>query len=315
MLEPEADRRGRLHLSSAHMDLQERLPVVVRNREPCGIRVLAGRAVQVVDGLVPADRPVGRAGDHVHDVAVGRHEVPFRRFQRAPDPIIELHLDLGRLVRRVVGLQVHLLVRLAVGIRALVAAGVGVVPVHRPITVRGDVHLLVLVDVGVVLPTARAGAARHKGLRQVVGGPQGRVIGIAVVVTIVPIRFRRSAAPVEGSYEVLASCRRRQFQPSAVDPLALRIGRERFDDTDDLYVPTVLVAHCHERLVVVGRVRREALDNGRELPAGGIRQIVRVDGLLRIRSQRTAVLANPEAGILRARTGPYPLKRSGQGCP
>ena len=285
MVEPEADGRGGRYLSSAHMDLQERLPVVVRNREPCGIRVLAGRAVQVVDGLAPADRPESRAGDHVHDVAVGRHEVPFRRFQRAPDPIIELHLDLGRLVRRVVGLPIHLLVRLAVGVRALVAAGVGAVPVHRLITVLGDAHLFVLVDVGVVPPGARAGAARRMGLRQVVGGPQGRVVGIAVVVAIVPIRFRRFAAAVEGSYEVFASCRRRQFQPGAVDPFALRIGRERSDGADNLHVPTVLVAHRHKRLVVVGRVRREALDNGRELPAGGIRQIVRVDGLLRIRSQ------------------------------
>ena len=204
------------------MDLQEGLPVVVRDRETGGVRVLAGRAIEVADGLVPADRPVGRTGDHVHDVAVGRHEIPFRRLQRTPDSLVEIRLDLGRLVRRVVGLAVHQVVRLAVGARALVAARVGAVPVHRLITVLGDIHLLGLVDVGIKPPRTRTGTTGHQGLRQVIGRPQGSIIRIAVVVAIIAVCLRVSATFIEGSQEVFAPRLGRQLQPGTMDPCPLR---------------------------------------------------------------------------------------------
>ena len=280
MREPEADGRCRNHLSPAPFDFQEGLPIVVRNRKARGIGVLAGRAVEVIDRLASSHLSIGGAGDHIHHVAVGRHEVALGLFQRAPDSLVEVLVDLGRLVRRVVGLAVHLGIRLACRIGALVPAGVGVVPIHRPITVLGDAHLFVLVDVRVELPTARAGAARLEGLGQMVSGPQARVVGIAVVVAVVPVRFRGSAAAVEGAHEVFVALQARQFQPGAMDPLALCAGRERFDLADDLDMSAVPVAYRHEGLVVVGRGRGEALDDGRELAIGGIRQVVGVDGLL-----------------------------------
>ena len=204
------------------MDLQESLPIVVRDREPRGVRVLAGRTIEVADGLVPADRPVGRTGDYVHDVAVGRHETPFLRLQRAPDSLVEIRLNLRRLVRRVVGLAVHQVVRLAVGVRALVAAGVGVVPVHRPITVLGDIHLFGLVDFRIIPPRTRIGTASLQGLRHVIGRPQGSIIRIAVIVAIIAVCLRVSATLIERSQEVLMPRLGRQLKPGTMGPCPLR---------------------------------------------------------------------------------------------
>lgn len=73
------------------------------------------------------------------------------------------------------------------------ATGIGVISIHHTITVLGDAHLLVLVNVGIETPTAGAGTPGSKGLGQRISSPKGGIVGIAVIVAIIPILLRIAA--------------------------------------------------------------------------------------------------------------------------
>lgn len=80
----------------------------------------------------------------------------------------------------------------------------------------------------------------------------------------------------------------------------------------NLHIPAIPVADGHEGLIVVCGRRLQPRYIGGELSACGVRQVGRVNCLER---QIAATCSNPEARILRGRTGSHPIKRSGQGYP
>ena len=79
----------------------------------------------------------------------------------------------------------------------------------------------------------------------------------------------------------------------------------------NLHIPAIPVADGHKGLVVVCGRRVQPRYIGGELTACVVSQVGRVNCL----GQIAAACSNPEARILRGRTGSHPIKRSGQGCP
>lgn len=158
VIEPEGDGGGSCYFTARTLDLQQCLPVVVRHRQAGRIGA-RGSAGQIGDALAFADLVVGGARYHVYRVGCAAHQAPHGIFQCAPDTGVELVLQLRGLVRGVVGLVVHRTVTLTASAWALVSAGVAAGVVHGAVAAADDVHLQVIVDVGVVVPAARGGAA------------------------------------------------------------------------------------------------------------------------------------------------------------
>ncbi len=158
---------------------------------------------------------VGGARNYVHRVGSAAHQASYGILQCAPDTAVELVLQLRSLVRGVVGLVVHGTVALAAAVRTLVPAGItGSAVVHGAVAVADDVHLQVFVDVGIIVPAARRGAAALVRSAERIRDPQRRIPAVAVIVAVVAVRANVAAAAVEPAKIVFSAGDGRKFQPA-----------------------------------------------------------------------------------------------------
>lgn len=175
MGKPETDGARRSDRAFAPSDLEEGLPVVVRDGE--------GFAVACVHDCRDTLRTVSflaesRARHHIHRVA-GRCETAQGGFQIAPDTPVEPVLDLRGDIGHVIGLVAHVVHPVAVGAGDLVTAGVIVALVI--LSVQSDA----------VGPGRAIGLLRGRDIR-VVGPLVGSAASVDVVVA------ERVGHPVRG---------------------------------------------------------------------------------------------------------------------
>ena len=213
VVEPEADCRGAGDVAcTVALYLQQGLPEVIGDGKAGGVGACAGTG-EVTDSLASAGFAVCGAGNNIHRIRCAANQAARCRFERPPDASVEFLLALRGLVGQIVGLAIHRVVALAVRVGALVATGVRVGIVHRPVAVALYVHLFAVGDVGIVAPAGRCAAALV-GAAQRVCNPHGSVVRVVVVVAVVPVGAGGAAAAVELSNIIFASCHCRQFQPT-----------------------------------------------------------------------------------------------------
>lgn len=215
--EPEADGLGGCNAAvSFALNLEYCLPIIIGNGQLCGIRALAAGSLQVVDNLsrVANLLVVCRTGDHVYRIRRARNETAHSSLKSTPDAAVELILQLRRLVGGVVGLEIHGVIALAAGVGTLMPARIAVVAVHRAVAVADDVHLSVVGNVGIVSPARSTGATALVRAAERIGHPEGRIVGIAIVVAVVTVRSRIASAAVELTNEVFSTGHLRQLQPA-----------------------------------------------------------------------------------------------------
>ena len=110
MLEPESDGAGICDGATTPLHLQDRLPVIVRNRD-LGRNSAAARCCEISDSFASSYRLIAWTRSYVEGVTRSG-DCPKAILERIPYPAVEPVLKLRSLIGHVVGLGVHRAVRL-----------------------------------------------------------------------------------------------------------------------------------------------------------------------------------------------------------